>query len=142
MRHDSRPQILPRLRQDSEHQSIHADDHRRFRPLINVPAAKQHRREKHAERRAASPRDKLPLQVAAKNRFLANAGRDGERDPKDRFEQALWSKSARSFGHSRRMNKPRNDSENENCRDPEAESNGNIDEEIGGGAPTFASDVS
>ncbi len=44
VRHDSGPQILPHFRQDSEHQSIHADDHRRFCPLVNVPNAKQHRR--------------------------------------------------------------------------------------------------
>src|SRR4029077_2032642 len=87
-------------------------------------------------------RHKLALQVTAKNGFLANAGRDGERDPQDRFEQALRSKSARRFGQSRRMNKPGNDAENEDCGDPKSESYSDIEEKSGGARPAFTGDVS
>ena len=70
--------FLPGFCQDSEHQAVHADDDRGFGTLINVARAKQRRREKHADRSAAGPGDKLPLQVAAKNGFFADAGGDGE----------------------------------------------------------------
>ncbi len=107
-----------------------------------MPGAKQHRRENHSHRRAARPCHKLALQVPAENGLFANAGRDGERDPKDRFEQGLRSKSARGLGHSRRMNKPGNDAENDDCGDPKSESNGDIDGKIGCTFPAIACDVS
>jgi len=78
---DSGTQILPGFCKDSEHQTVYAYDDRGPRTLINVARAKQRRREKHADRSAAGPSDKLPLQVAAKNGFFADAGGDGESDP-------------------------------------------------------------
>jgi hypothetical protein len=139
---DSGTQILPGLRKDSEHQAVHADDDRGFCTLINVARAKQRRREKHADRSAAGPGDKLPLQVAAKNGFFAHAGGNGEGDPEERFERALWSKKARGLAHSIGADDVSHETEDKESGDPKAESNSDIDKKIGGALPTLAGDVS
>ncbi len=135
VRHDSRPQISSGFRENGEHEAIQADGDRSPCALIDVAGVKQRRRQKHANRSASSP-SQLASQVATKNGLFANAGGDRESDPKEGFEQSLWSKSARGLGHSGRVNEPGYDAENEDCGNPKAESNGDIDEEIEGAFPS------
>lgn len=97
-----------------------------FAPLINLARAKQRRREKHADRSAAGPGDKLPLQVAAKNDFFADAGGDGESDPQKRFELALWSKKVRGLAHSLGAHRMSHETEDQDCGDPKAEDHSDV----------------
>jgi len=86
-------QILPGFCQDSE-----PHDDRGLGTLINVARAKQRRREKPADRSAAGPGNKLPLQAAAINGFFADAGGDGESNPQKRFARALFEQEGARLG--------------------------------------------
>ena len=141
MHHHSWTQIPASFREDAKDESERGNDDRRSRSLINMSRTEQHRGEQDAERNAAEPRDKLPLQVPPKDSFFADSRRRRESNPNDGFQRALGRKAPCDFQRSGSVKKPGHCAENDEGDNPRAKSDGDVTKKIHRRLPAFAGDV-
>jgi hypothetical protein len=76
--------------QNPEHASEQADQNHHTEALVRVRRAESHARKENAGGSVPSQGHELPLQVASKDRLLANTGGDGERYPYCYLNAPMW----------------------------------------------------
>src|ERR1039457_3907808 len=126
------------MRQSPEHRSVQANQNHHLETLIRVRRAKGRGRYKNASGNALGEGHELPLQVAAKNRLLANTGRDREGQPQGYFDATMRQNKLHISTPRVYAQKP-GDDKKETYRDqPECRGNSDVPHDLAGGAPSLS----
>lgn len=126
VRHHARPQALPHLRKNSKQQTVHGNNDGRSPALINVRPTEPGRGKQDPHRDAASPGNKLFLEISTKNDLFASARGHGCENPKKYFQMILREQVANVLAGLGRVERNRGDTQDDKSNQPETRGDGDI----------------
>ena len=83
------PQAVTPVGEQTETDSVERDDRHESPALISVAKAEDNGLKHNSSYKGVTKRGKLPLEISAKDDFLAEAGSQGHQDPKNHFRPCL-----------------------------------------------------
>ncbi len=124
--------------QNPKHGSVQADQNHHPEALVRVSRAECRGRKEHAGGHALGQGRKLPLQVTAKDRLLANPRRNRERYPDCYFDTPVWEYEFHTGAVLGDAQEPGQDKKQNSRNDPERRSDSNIPEHLTHRLPTIS----